>query len=50
MRLTTGNELVGSTLKGDSSKLRSHTGWNPKYTFESMMDEMIDYWLNFYKL
>jgi len=37
-------------LKGDSSKLRTHTGWNPKYTFESMMDEMIDYWLNFYKL
>jgi len=37
-------------LKGDSTKLRNHTGWNPKYTFESMMDEMIDYWLNFYKL
>ena len=37
-------------LKGDSSKLRSHTGWNPVYTFESMMDEMIDYWLNYYTL
>jgi len=37
-------------LKGDSSKLRLHTGWNPVYTFESMMDEMIDYWLNYYTL
>jgi len=37
-------------LKGDSSKLRSLTGWNPIYTFETMMDEMIDYWLNYYKL
>jgi len=37
-------------LKGDSSKLRLHTGWNPNYTFETMMDEMIDYWLNYFKL
>jgi GDPmannose 4,6-dehydratase len=35
-------------LKGDSSKLRGKLGWNPKYTFESMIDEMIEYWLNFY--
>lgn len=35
-------------LKGDSSKLRAHTGWKPKYTFESMLDEMIDYWKNTY--
>ena len=35
-------------LKGDSSKLRETTGWKPKYTFESMLDEMIEYWLNFY--
>lgn len=35
-------------LKGDSSKLRNKLGWNPKYTFESMIDEMIEYWLNFY--
>jgi GDPmannose 4,6-dehydratase len=35
-------------LKGDSSKLRNHTGWNPTYTFETMMDEMIEYWLNYY--
>jgi len=32
-------------LKGDSSKLRSKTGWVPNYTFESMLDEMIDYWM-----
>jgi GDPmannose 4,6-dehydratase len=36
-------------LKGDSTKLRQVTGWDPKYTFESMMDEMIEYWLNYYK-
>ena len=31
-------------LKGDSTKLRTLTGWKPKYSFESMIDEMIDYW------
>jgi len=36
-------------LKGDSAKLRSKTGWIPSYTFESMMDEMVEHWLNFYK-
>jgi GDPmannose 4,6-dehydratase len=35
-------------LKGDSAKLRKVTGWKPKYTFESMLDEMIDYWLDKY--
>ncbi len=35
-------------LKGDSSKLRMLTGWKPKYTFETMLDEMIQYWLKFY--
>ena len=37
-----------NNLKGDSSKLRYLTGWKPKYTFESMLDEMIEYWINFY--
>lgn len=32
-------------LKGDSSKLRQITGWTPQYTFETMLDEMIDYWM-----
>jgi GDPmannose 4,6-dehydratase len=33
-------------LKGDSAKLRDMTGWDPKYTFETMLDDMIEYWLN----
>jgi len=33
-------------LKGDSTKLRNLTGWKPEYTFESMIDEMIEYYLN----
>lgn len=33
-----------NVLKGDSNKLREVTGWQPKYTFETMLDEMIDYW------
>ena len=36
-------------LKGDSIKLREHTGWKPTYTFETMLDEMIQHWLDFYK-
>lgn len=35
-------------LKGDSSKLRNLTGWKPEYTFESMLDEMINFWLLHY--
>jgi GDPmannose 4,6-dehydratase len=37
-------------LKGDSTKLKEITGWTPEYTFEIMLDEMIEYWLNHYKL
>ena len=37
-------------LKGDSSKLVKTTGWSHDYTFESMLDEMIDYWMNYYKI
>jgi GDPmannose 4,6-dehydratase len=29
-------------LKGDSTKIRTELGWNPEYTFESMVDEMIE--------
>jgi GDPmannose 4,6-dehydratase len=32
-------------LRGDSSEIRSKLGWRPIYTFESMLDEMIDYWM-----
>jgi GDPmannose 4,6-dehydratase len=35
-------------LKGDSSKLIAATGWTHDYTFESMLDEMIEYWLKYY--
>jgi GDPmannose 4,6-dehydratase len=37
-------------LKGDSSKLIKHTGWTHEYTFESMLDEMIDYWMDYYTI
>jgi GDPmannose 4,6-dehydratase len=31
-------------LRGDSTKAKTILNWKPKYTFEQMMDEMIDYW------
>jgi GDPmannose 4,6-dehydratase len=31
-------------LKGDSSKIRSKLGWRPSYTFNSLLDEMIEHW------
>jgi len=33
-------------LKGDSSKARDVLGWEPEYTFETMIDEMINRWEN----
>ena len=35
-------------LKGDSTKLQNLTGWTHKYTFETMLDEMVEYWVGFY--
>jgi len=32
-------------LKGDSSKARELLGWTPTYTFESMLEEMIEKWM-----
>ena len=32
-------------LKGDSTKLRTTLDWEPDYTFETMIDEMVEYWL-----
>jgi len=32
-------------LKGDSSKSREALGWRPEYTFHTMLDEMIDSWM-----
>jgi len=36
-------------LKGDCSKLVKATGWKHEYTFESMLDEMIEYWKDYYR-
>lgn len=36
-------------LKGDSSRIRA-LGWEPEYSFEMLMDEMIDASLNHYKI
>jgi len=33
-------------LKGDCTKIKNNLNWAPTYTFESMMDEMVDYWLD----
>jgi GDPmannose 4,6-dehydratase len=33
-------------LQGDASRARKKLGWTPHYTFESMLDEMIDFWLD----
>lgn len=32
-------------LRGDSTKLRSTFNWIPVYTFETLMDEMIEFWM-----
>jgi GDPmannose 4,6-dehydratase len=32
--------------KGDSSKLRQAVGWEPEYSFETMLDEMTGYWMD----
>ncbi len=36
-------------LKGDCTKLKNALGWERAYTFEDMMKEMVEYWLDFYK-
>ena len=36
-------------LKGDNTKLKTLTGWEPKYTFETLMDDMINHWMEVYK-
>ena len=36
-------------LKGDPSKLKAMTGWEPQYTFESMITEMVEYWDHLYR-
>ena len=36
-------------LKGDCTKARTLLKWEHEYTFESMLDEMINHWLEIYK-
>jgi GDPmannose 4,6-dehydratase len=36
-------------LKGDCSKIKKELGWSPNYNFESMLDEMIEYWIEYYE-
>jgi len=31
-------------LKGDPTRVKKVLGWEPEYTFETMIDEMIQYW------
>ena len=35
-------------LRGDCTKAKEVLGWEHTYTFESMMDEMVDHWLGIY--
>jgi GDPmannose 4,6-dehydratase len=32
-------------LKGDASRSREVLGWVPEFTFETLMDDMIDFWM-----
>jgi GDPmannose 4,6-dehydratase len=36
-------------LRGDSTKARTILGWKPDFTFEMIMDEMVDYWMEYYQ-
>ena len=31
-------------LKGDPTRAKKILGWEPEYTFETMIDEMIEHW------
>jgi len=35
-------------LRGDSKKARKLLKWKPKYTFAALIDEMTNYWLDYY--
>ena len=37
-----------NVLKGDCSKIKKVLGWEPEYTFETLMDDMVSYWMNLY--
>ena len=35
-------------LDDNPELLRNELNWQPEYTFETMLDEMIKYWLEYY--
>jgi len=35
-------------LCGDSTKMRKTLGWTPEYSFEALIDEMLESWLEYY--
>ena len=37
------------TLRGDAARTREVLGWRPEYTFETMLDEMIEHWMSVVK-
>jgi GDPmannose 4,6-dehydratase len=37
-----------NNLKGDATNLKNKLGWTPTFTFETMLDEMVNYWFEFY--
>jgi GDPmannose 4,6-dehydratase len=36
-------------LRGDATKIRTKLSWQPEYTFEALMDEMIAHWQELYR-
>jgi GDPmannose 4,6-dehydratase len=36
-------------LRGDCTKLKSTFDWSPSYTFETMVEEMVEHWFNILK-
>lgn len=44
------NVIIGKnvTISHYTNLYGCELGWNPEYTFESMMDEMINHWINIY--
>ncbi len=36
-------------LRGDPTRMSETFGWEPEYTFESMMGEMVRHWQDFYR-
>jgi GDP-4-dehydro-6-deoxy-D-mannose reductase len=33
-----------AVLTGDVSRLRAATGWEPRISFDRMLDDLLDYW------